>query len=275
MGRRPHSRPAARMTSLVVVCLGALLAAPPAAAVAAPPLQRDTVLDGPGSEVFGRVLDQDTGEGVGQARLLFRRLVDDSVIDSVSVSTGDDGAFHFDFVPAGTYALVTEHLGFATRRDTLRVPVSKSVRMTLSLAAEPVELRPLQVRVRSGFLVENGFYRRRSKGFGQFLTPDELDRRPLNNLTQALKTVPGVRYARICNGGRCREGIVMSLSVGRARCSPKYFMNGDEMHGTVYPNDISMQDVVAVEIYRSISETPAEFYGRCGSVVMWTRRSDS
>ena len=230
--------------------------------------------DGPSSEVFGRVVEQGGGDGVGQANLLFRRLVEDSVIDSVTATTADDGAFRFQQLPSGTYALVTRHLSFQTRRDTFRVPVSKSMEIRIPLAAEPVELSPLEVSVRSGWLVETGFYRRLNRGFGKFITPEELERRPLNSLTQALKTVPGVEFGRRCGArGNCREAIRMSLSVGRNACPVKYFMDGDEMHGTVTPTDISAQDLAAIEIYRSISETPPEFYGRCGSVVMWSKRS--
>lgn len=223
--------------------------------------------------MYGRVFEQGAGVGVGQAALRFRRLVDDSVIDSVAASTDDDGAFRIESLPSGTYALVTEHLGFETRRDTFRVPISKSMKVRIPLAAEPVELRPLDVSVRAGWLVETGFYRRQSKGFGQFLTPEDLDRRPVSNLTQALKTVPGVRWGTRCNDVGCDQILVMAISASTTGCDVTYYLDGDEMHGTVSPRHISMHGLAAIEVYRGISETPAEFYGRCGSVVMWSKRA--
>lgn len=291
IGRRNNSRPVSRpgtsnVPALIVSSLLAL--APPVVAspavtpvlvdavpVAFGPAAADTVPDGPSSEVYGRVLEHGGERGVGQATLLFRRLVKNSAVDSVSTSTGDDGAFRIDHLPSGIYALVTDHLSFDTRRDTFRVPVAKSMRIEISLSAEPVELRPLDVTVRAGWLVETGFFRRQRKGLGQFLTPEELEVRPVNNLTQALKTVPGVEWGRSCSNGFCREVLKMSISTGRANCPVKYFMDGDEMHSAVYARNISVQDLAAIEVYRNISETPPEFYGRCGSIVMWSKRAGS
>lgn len=294
IGRHRQSRPASRpgpcsVPALAAACALALapVIAPslPDAGPASPDpgsssassvsVPADTIPVGPTSEVYGRVVEQDGGDGIGQADLLFHRLIEDSVIDSFSTTTSDDGAFHFEHLPSGTYALATEHLGFETRRDSFRVPVSKSVRIEIPLVADPVEMSPLEVTVRAGWLVETGFYRRRSKSFGRFITPGELERRHLNTLTQALKTVPGVEYGRRCTRGHCREAIRMSLSAGRSACPVTYYMDGDEMHGPVSPKDIAVQDLAAIEIYRGISETPPQFYGRCGSVVMWSKRSGS
>lgn len=274
VGGRRHSRPVtpAGTTSVpwaALVCaifLGLAVHAPEARA-------QDSVAGDLASDVYGHVFDQDGGDAVGQASVLFRRLVEDSVIDSVAASTADDGTFRFERIPPGTYALVTEHLSFETRRDTFRVPVSKDMRVRIPLAAAPVELSPLQVNVRAGWLVETGFYHRRDRGFGKFLTPEDLEQRAVNSLIQTLKTVPGVHYARLCESGHCRRVLTMSLSAGRSACPVTYYMNGNEMHGPVSPRDISVQDLAAIEVYRGISETPGQFYGRCGSVVMWSKRS--
>lgn len=270
VGRRRHSRPVTRSgTSLVPrLALACALLLVPAAAPA-----QDSVSGSLASEVYGHVVDQESGDAVGQAVVRFRRLVEDSVIDSVAATTAEDGSFRLERVSPGTYALVTEHLSFETRRDTFRVPTSKRMQVRIPMSAAPVELTPLRVTVRSGWLVDTGFYRRLDRGFGKFLTPDELDRRPVNTLTQALKTVQGVEFGRLCDGGYCREALRMSLSAGRTACPVTYYMDGDEMHGTVSPRDISMQDLAAIEVYRGISETPPQFFGRCGAVVMWSKRS--
>lgn len=281
VGRRRHSRPVTRpgaptvpwaaSACLFLLVLLALL--PHGAHAQDSETSRESGGSNLSSEVYGHVVEQGGGDAIGQASVLFRRLVEDSVIDSVSTTTGDDGAFRFERLPPGTYALVTRHLSFETRRDTFRVPTSKNMELRIPLATAPVELSPLEVTVRAGWLVETGFYRRRDRGFGRFLTPEELERRPVNSLTQALKTVPGVESGRICDGGFCREALRMSLSAGRTACRLTYYMDGDEMHGPVSPKDISVQDLAAIEVYRGISETPPQFYGRCGSVVMWSKRS--
>lgn len=229
----------------------------------------------PTTVVYGQVVEQGSGAEVGQASLLFQRVVGDSIVDQVPAMTEDDGTFRLEEVPVGTYTIVTNHLGFETRHDTLEVPIGRDVRLEVPLAAEPMRMSPLEVSVRSNWLVETGFYERREKGFGKFITPEELEKRPLTSLTQALKTVPGVTMGRSCQGIFCREVIQMSLSRTRAGCDVKFYMDGQEMHGTVNPDNIAVHSLAAIEVYRGISETPGQFYGRCGSVVIWSKRSDS
>lgn len=234
----------------------------------------DTILDGPGTAVYGHVVEHGNGNAVGQANLLFRRIIRDSVVDFASTSTDGDGAFRLDEVPTGTYLLVTDHLGFESRRDTVQVPVGRTVQLEVTLAAEPVKLRPLDVSVRQEWLVETGFYERREKGLGKFLTAEELEKRPLSSLTQALSTVSGVKTAQRCRGMFCREVLHMSQSSTQMGCDVKYYMDGNEMHGFVSPDNIAVHNLAAIEVYRGISETPGQFYGRCGSVVIWSKRSD-
>lgn len=230
----------------------------------------DTVPDGLASELLGRVVSQRGGEGVSEAELRLRRLIGDSVADSVTHVTGEEGTFRIERLPAGTYELLTDHIGYTTRRDSIRVPGRKSIRLEIPLAVDPVRVRSLSVEVRAGWLVETGFYRRKERGFGKFLPPEELERRPLNDLSQALGTVPGVRFVRACDGVTCRQYMVTPNT--RPTCRVQYYMDGDRMHGQVHPRNISMRSIAAIEVYRSISATPAQFYGQCGSVVMWSKR---
>ena len=62
-------------------------------------------------------------------------------------------------------------------------------------------------------------------------------------------------------------------------CIPVFYIDGQRISQLTNPNgtiDLDMlvfgQDLAAVEVYRGIAQTPAQFYGRCGSVVIWTRR---
>lgn len=265
------------LTAALLLAGGALLwthesapAGPHSSASAA--VRPDTT---PTTVVYGQVVEQGSGAEVGQASLLFQRIVDDSVVHQVPATTDSDGAFRLEEVPVGTYAIVTNHLGFETRHDTLQVPIGRNVRLEVPLAAEPVRVSPLEVSVRSNWLVETGFYERREKGFGKFITQEELERRPVNSLTQALKTVPGVTMTRSCRGLFCQDVLQMSLSQTRAGCDVTFYMDGQEMHGTVNPDNIAVHSLAAIEVYRGISETPGQFYGRCGSVVIWSKRSDS
>lgn len=282
MGRRHHTRPstgagraAGVCTAGALVLAAALVAVPafapasvPGAPAAAPPAS-DTI-----TRVRGTVVRQDDGRPVRQAHLRFRALQADSAGSEATAVSGERGRFRLPLA-TGRYVVVTRHLGFDTRRDTLRVPSDRSVRIRIPLAAAPVEVRPIEVNVQVDWLAREGFYDRRSKGFGKFITPEELDRRAAWSLTEALKTVPGVKEVQSCRGSFCHESLVMTSSMTQTGCDVTYYMDGNVLHGSVQPDNISVESVAAIEIYRGISETPAQFYGRCGSVVIWSKRGGS
>ncbi len=62
----------------------------------------------------------------------------------------------------------------------------------------------------------------------------------------------------------------------RTACTPTFYVDGRKMNLQTREVDLdaiaSTQDLAAVEVYRGISQTPPEFYGLCGSIVIWTRR---
>lgn len=184
-------------------------------------------------------------------------------------TTSDQGGFEFSGLPSGTYLLETHHLGSGSRTDTLQVPVSRVLYVEVPLSPAPVPLEPLVVEVRRDWLADRGFFHRKSRGFGHFITPEQLDERSTHRLSEVLRTVPGVRVR--CRGYPCDSYVRMAQSDARA-CRVEYYMDGDPMSHPVFPDDIALADVAAVEVYRSVSETPPEFYGRCGSVVIWTKR---
>lgn len=184
-------------------------------------------------------------------------------------TTSDQGGFEFRGLPSGTYLLETQHLGRGSRTDTLQVPVSRVVYVEIPLSPSPVPLEPLVVEVRRDWLADRGFFHRKSRGFGHFITPEQLDERSTHRLSEVLRMVPGVRVR--CRGYPCDSYVRMAQSDARA-CRVEYYMDGDPMSHPVFPDDIALADVAAVEVYRGVSETPAEFYGRCGSVVIWTKR---
>jgi hypothetical protein len=60
-------------------------------------------------------------------------------------------------------------------------------------------------------------------------------------------------------------------------CQPDIFLDGFPANLSTPPN-APAGDIVAVEVYRSLSETPAEFLrpdNRCGAIVIWTRTGQS
>lgn len=223
------------------------------------------------AEVRGQVRVQKSGEPLAGATVTLRP--EGAAPDSGgrSAATDRQGEFHFAQVGPGSWILRVEHVGYRPRTDTLAVGEGDDVVLRIPMAVSPVDLEPLVVRVRRGWLVERGFYRRRSKDLGYFLTPEDLERRSVHRLTQLLKIVPGVRLVRDCSSLPCENFIRMSATASSS-CRVQYYMDGNELVPPVNPDDHMVLDLAAVEVYRGIAETPAQYYGRCGSVVMWSKR---
>ena len=112
------------------------------------------------------------------------------------------------------------------------------------------------------------FERRRSSGHGYFVTPEEIERKGPATLGDLLRGVPGVTTA--CD--RVTGCYIRMMRAPRG-CRAEIFVDGVSAT-LVVQAETPATDIVAVEVYRSASETPSEF-GRlertCGVVAIWTR----
>ncbi|HUG40527.1 MAG TPA: TonB-dependent receptor [Longimicrobiales bacterium] len=132
------------LAALAALAVGALLAATPAAARQAgdPPgatagtarlpapvaaAAPDTVM------VNGIVVDSATGAPLPASVV---RLVE---LDRQDL-THDDGTFHLRRVPAGTYTLVVEHLGYRTERRQVRIDAGQYQRIAVRLQPSAIDL---------------------------------------------------------------------------------------------------------------------------------------
>ena len=198
---------------------------------------------------------------------------------------------------AGVYAF-TDSLGFASvapvavgervmrvsrigyRAAELRVAVAaEGGEARVRLVPAPVALAgivvPRPIGERSGLRI-TGFYERRRRGLGAFLTREELNRVPGRRLTDVLRQTTGVR---IVPGGRGD----MRVATSRGATSP---LGGAQCYMTIYLDNsvldragggldlIGVEEVEAVEVYRGPSELAVEYRHEgspCGVVQVWTR----
>lgn len=110
------------------------------------------------------------------------------------------------------------------------------------------------------------FERRRASGQGVFITPEELERERPVTLADVLRGVPGVTTA-------CERRTGCYIRMLRAGCRAAIFVDGFPATYATPPNTLA-SDMMAVEVYRSLSETPNEFLrldNNCGVVAIWTR----
>lgn len=223
--------------------------------------------------IVGRVVDRGNRRGVEAATVRLEP-------PGLEVATRYDGRFTLQDVPAGDHTLHLTHLAYGEHETEVTVEPDRTVEVEMAVSEEPVELEPLEVTVRHRYrpLERRGYYERmhwaEAHG-GVFLTPEIIERRKPSKLSHLLGHVPMVALNRICSGGACGNQVVIrGCGVGGR---PAVFLDGieyDFARGSVRGIDeIPMQDIRAVEVYRSPGEIPGEFYttsAHC-AVVLWTK----
>jgi hypothetical protein len=189
----------------------------------------------------------------------------------LQLMTGTDGRFRFPRVPPGDYKLDVEHIGYRLFVDSVSVDFMATVDVTVGMSVDAVALAPLQVSTRSFYLDRVGFYGRRERLAGSFLTRAEfMDRRP-SMASDLLRSMAGIRL-------QPRRGNIGLMPIGRGNCGFRYILDGTRIGPGFEIDDIRPDWIEAIEIYRGASEVPGEFTGpitdpraNCGVIVVWTR----
>ncbi|HSL71592.1 MAG TPA: TonB-dependent receptor [Longimicrobiales bacterium] len=197
--------------------------------------------------------------------------------------TDSSGAFQLRVPAAGTYRLTTNHIAYAPIKADIELGANDQLELILRMAVAATELPPLEVvargRAPDPYLERNGFYDRKSEGFGVFRTPEDIERRrPL--VTSDL--FGGISGVRVFYQGIAGKDIRMTRGED-PNCSPRIIIDNVTVRrssrggSTDTPIDelIQPRDIQGLEIYRSPSETPQEFGGAqatCGVVLIWTKR---
>jgi TonB family protein len=190
------------------------------------------------------------------------------------VMTGADGSFRIDGVRGAGDSLIVRRLGY--RPDTIFLSRQVDVGAGLVVALEQVPLRLAPVRVAAGQRVYTGpfaaFHRRRDRGFGNFLTRDQIAARRAPRTSDLFRSVVNMNVER--SGG---SNIVRMR--GR-RCDPLVWFDGQPLVGGFPDLDaISPESIEGIEIYSGVATIPPELMGPrdaggCGVIVVWTRHGE-
>jgi len=207
-------------------------------------------------------------------------------------------------LPAGEYAVSMAHptLGTLTGRVTVPAglggveirPAGGAGSTSLVVVANRVvALAGVEARsaARSSALDLQGFYARRQRGGGVFLTDSAIQARQAGRLSDVLRRVEGVRLVRYSAEGQQRTmgedsyriaSGRASTSISRADwCWMDVYLDGQLMQTHDRPDEarnldaLSLRDVAGVEVYRGAAEVPTEYRGStsaCGIILIWTRR---
>jgi TonB family protein len=198
--------------------------------------------------------------------------VSSSAITSV---TDESGKFRLSGVPSGQSALRARRLGFT--------PVDRTITSS-GQSIDGVEIRMVVVpRTLSSVIINAarpeykgrlaGFYQRMERrSSGHFISRDEIDRKNYRQLSQLLRTVPGVNSValKVGNGIRMRGH----------PCRPLVWIDGVPMPaGEVDLDAFPTSTLQGIELYAEANPPPElQGYGNvssCGTIALWSRGSDT
>jgi len=185
-------------------------------------------------------------------------------------ATDSAGRFTQASLGAGTYILEVRAIGYGVTSWVLRLADGELVDYVFELEPIGVDLEPIVVEGRPGYFQRRmqEFEERRRSGRGIFITHDQIEASHAATMADLLRGVPGVRL-------NCRSGVCTAQMTRTARgiCVADWVIDGVPASMSSTPH-LPVVGIVAVEIYRSPSEAPAEFLkadSQCGVIAIWTK----
>ncbi|HTI05901.1 MAG TPA: carboxypeptidase regulatory-like domain-containing protein [Gemmatimonadales bacterium] len=230
--------------------------------------------------LIGRVRDEVDSGAVAHATI--------NVLGTSLVAAPDGkGQFRIDGIQPGTRELVIRALGYAKLIQSEELPGSGVVRRDYYMKRVPHVLTEMVVLGRA-MRVPRGMeeiYRRGARGWGTFITREQIDSLDPIDIKALLATIPGVyTNDRGVAFQRCPAFWRPQLWIDGQRVTRFMRQAQDDRHSlgpTPDPYFLNEQltellprQVQAMEVYTSNSSTPAEFMdgSGCGTIAIWTLR---
>ena len=194
--------------------------------------------------------------------------------DFVSVRTNDSGGFRMINLPTGAASVTLRRMGIAPASADVRLRAGRTDSLVFSLTALATTLAGVLVEdeyeARSRKLLA-GFWERRARGFGYFLTRNDIEKRDAHEFADLARMAPSVTVGTR-NG---RRTIRFNHGGGGRDCPPQYVVDGMRIENGS-PDEFTPQDIEAIELYSGPATIPPQFSPRfnsytCGAVVIWTR----
>lgn len=241
-------------------------AAPTTAVSAGPP---DTIKAPAGRTIIsGKVIDS-------AGRPIFGAAV--QAISTAQVTVSDSsGRFRLLNLVPGLVFVRVRKIGFLSEYFPLQTESGRVATLTVRLRSASGAPTLARVEVRADARRDSrmvGFYERMRLGNGVFVEREEILRRNASGVTDVLRGRNGVNVIRdsdnnpqlfgrnLTGAGYCQMGVLID----------GVFIN---TNGVGIDQIANVQDVRAIEVYKTGPSVPAEFQRRetdCGAVLIWTR----
>lgn len=186
-------------------------------------------------------------------------------------SSDGEGRFRITVEQPGRYRLSVARIAYDERViEDLELTRGEIVRITVELEPRPVALDNLLVRAEGAAPPEFWERKQRLGDKGHFITPEYIeDTYP--QLTFILRDAPGVHAEW---GGYNTQVRFRNPGAGGGQCIPAIYLNGVPIPEFASLTEyVNVEDIVAVEVYRSNSFAPEGYTPEwgCGLVLMWVR----
>ena len=214
----------------------------------------------------------------------------------------DSGRFAVPLTVVDRATLLLRRIGFEATEVTLTAMPDTTIRVSMNAVARALETQLVTVRSPFAKLDMGGFYRRMAEvqngaRVGYFVTPEDLEFRKPQNVTDAVEQFPGIRLAPIDDGKidptdgmahsdgmplrrkfriEDRTGCPFTVYLDRVRIQPS--LNGGKNTDEEINSLVNSSSVAGIEVYPRAIGAPAEFpvagaraLSQCGVVLIWTK----
>jgi TonB family protein len=204
------------------------------------------------------------------ARIANAQIIADGRVPVVSAL---DGSFRLTGLPPVSARIQIRRLGFSPLRIDVPYDDTPTTQIEIILAAVALELTPVVVNARVDPAMARlaGFFQRKERGQGYFVTRDQIERTGNSPLSNVLRTF--VPSARVQSRGQQRS----TIRLRGANCPPLVWLDGVAYLAAEFDIDyVSSWSVSGVEVYSGPASVPSEFRSvrgldRCGVIVIWSR----
>jgi hypothetical protein len=207
---------------------------------------------------------------------------------TLRTATSDSGEFQINGAPSGRVSVFVRRLGFFPRSKRVMLDPGEALQLTFFLDEMGDQLDSVLVMAEPPTSPRMMDFRERAAGGnGIFISRAEIERHHYQQTLDIFRMVLGVRIVTDPSGNNTRlVSGRMNVSTGRSTgrsvasaCVMQYYVDGAFISpGTFSIDEITPDQIEAIEIYRGPSEIPARFRQQdtaCGLVIFWTREPPS
>jgi len=230
--------------------------------------------------ITGNVRDLGSGDALDGATV---SLLGRDTLPARAVQTDSLGAYRIS-AAAGTYRIRVTRIGYIPLETANVIFLNDSMitrdvflkQQPARLATVDISEKPLVTATAANPHKFDLFLERRSRGFGFFLTHDEIKAKNVYKMQQLLQSIPGIkvrqdRLAWKLQSQHCPGKGMPGAGDDEAR-RPLVFIDGQLSKGMELLDGIDTSQIEGLEVYQGAGELPAEAIGQaCFAIFIWLR----